>query len=357
MENFVPVVSFYRQEHGYCFKLRHDCCRPFADLHLLYLELYLLVISYVLNSTFWSLLVSWNLPSGLCLCLEIYLSDLCLCLEIYFLVFVCVLSVTFWSWLVSWDLPSGLCLCLEFYLLVIACVLRFPFWSLFVSWALLSGPGLCLEIYLVLFACVLKFTFWSLFVSWDLSSGLCLCLEIYLLLIACVYWDLPSGPCLCLERYLHIFLLIPRNKIVSSFCTCYLWALQHHIRSSSLSDSIITIFIIRFIINDLRNLSLQCELGTIVTANSVISLNSITRVVLEEMETRVCREVESEYTCALVTTVCYLSKGRRKTFVKRIHAVFKQINQMRMQGQPLGFCIWTPDGWLTRIHLEGTATC
>jgi len=346
-------------------------------------------ICCTLSFIFWSFHMSWTLPSGHCLCLEIYLLVFVCVLrftflifacvlrftfwflfvswallsgpglfpEIYLLVFACVLRFTFWSLLVSWDLPSGLCLCLEFYLLVIACVLRFPFWSLFVSWALLSGPGLCLEIYLVLFACVLKFTFWSLFVSWDLSSGLCLCLEIYLLLIACVYWDLPSGPCLCLERYLHIFLLIPRNKIVSSFCTCYLWALQHHIRSSSLSDSIITIFIIRFIINDLRNLSLQCELGTIVTANSVISLNSITRVVLEEMETRVCREVESEYTCALVTTVCYLSKGRRKTFVKRIHAVFKQINQMRMQGQPLGFCIWTPDGWLTRIHLEGTATC
>jgi len=103
-------------------------------------------------------------------------------------------------------------------------------------------------------------------------------------------------------------------------------------------------------------LSLQYELHTILTPNNVISLNSITRVVLEERETCVCCEVESECTRALVTTVCYLFKGRRKSFVKRIHTVFKQTNQMRMQGQPLGFCIWKPDGWLTRIHPEGPAT-
>jgi len=59
---------------------------------------------------------------------------------------------------------------------------------------------------------------------------------------------------------------------------------------------------------------------------------------------------------ALVMAVCNSSKGKGKTFVKHIHTVFKQINQMRVQGQPLGFCIWTPDGWLTRIHPESPAT-
>jgi hypothetical protein len=39
---------------------------------------------------------------------------------------------------------------------------------------------------------------------------------------------------------------------------------------------------------------------------------------------------------ALVMTVVTHPKEEEK-LVKRIHTVFKQINQMRMQGQPLGF--------------------
>jgi len=103
----------------------------------------------------------------------------------------------------------------------------------------------------------------------------------------------------------------------------------------SLTNSVITIFIIRFIIHDLRILSLQYELHTILTTNKVISLNSITRVVLE-METCVCRDVESEYIHALVMTVVIHPKEEGK-LVKRIYTVFKQINQTRMQRQPLRF--------------------
>jgi hypothetical protein len=103
----------------------------------------------------------------------------------------------------------------------------------------------------------------------------------------------------------------------------------------SLSNSVITILIIRFIIHDLRILSLQYDLRTILKTNNGISLNSITRVVLV-METCVCLEVESESMRALVMTVVTHPKEEEK-LVKRIHTVFKQKNQMRMQGQPLGF--------------------
>jgi hypothetical protein len=128
-------------------------------------------------------------------------------------------------------------------------------------------------------------------------------------------------------------------------------ALQQHIRSYSLSDSIITIFIIRFIIHYLRILSLQYELHTILTTNNVIYLNNITRLVLE-MVTCICREVESEYMRALVMTLCYSSKGRKKTFVKRIHMVLKQINHTRMQGQSLGF-LYFEDGRLVNKNPSG----
>jgi hypothetical protein len=108
------------------------------------------------------------------------------------------LSSSFWPLLVFWHLP-----------LALACVLSFTFCSLLVPWALSSDPWVCLEFYLLVLVCVLRFTFWSLLIS----------------------WDLPSGFCLCLEPYLQVSLLIPWNKIVSSFCRCYLWALHHHIRS------------------------------------------------------------------------------------------------------------------------------
>jgi hypothetical protein len=76
-------------------------------------------------------------------------------------------------------------------------------------------------------------------------------------------------------------------------------------------------------------------LQPIVTTNNLISLNNITRVVLE-METPVTREVESEYMRELVMTVT-LPKEEGNFFIKRIPTVLLQINQMRMQGEPLAF--------------------
>ena len=58
------------------------------------------------------------------------------------------------------------------------------------------------------------------------------------------------------------------------------------------------------------------------------------------MEKRVSREVESEYMLELFMTLYYSTKRKRTIFVKRIHTVLKQINQMHMQGQQYKFLVF-----------------